>query len=200
MNALLRCWLVAVAAGIAIPAHAESVRERLAADRAAADALWVEKQRACQAQFAVTPCVDAARREHDAALRRLRQQQLALDEADRRAAAARRLQGIAERSAAQAARASEPAASAAPRDGSRRAAPLPNPPVASDVGGLGVPRSPSRLAEQRAAEQRNAAAFEARARAAQAHRDDVARRNAERAASGKVAAPLPVPSAPSSAR
>jgi hypothetical protein len=56
------------------------------------------------------------------------------------------------------------------------------------------PRGASSAAEQRATELRNQAAFEARARAAQAHRETVERRNAQRAAQGKVAAPLPVPS------
>jgi len=48
--------------------------------------------------------------------------------------------------------------------------------------------------DRRAFEQRNLAKFEARVRAAQAHREAVERRNAQRAAQGKVVAPLPVPS------
>jgi hypothetical protein len=185
--------IVTVAAGVAVFAHAESERDRLGAERAAAVAQLAEKERACQAQFVVTPCVEAARREHSRTLKRLHQQQLALDDAERHEAAARRRQAIAERSATQAARASEPAPTTVPRDGPRRP-PAPNPPAASGASGFGVERSPSAVAEQRAAEQRNEAAFEARARAAQAHRESVQRRNAQRAASGKVAAPLPVPS------
>jgi len=193
MRQLLHC-IVALAAGVAISsAHAESERERLDAERAAAVARLADKERACQKQFVVTPCVDAARREHSITLKRLHQEQLALDEAERHEAAARRRQAIAERSATQAARASEPLPAAAPRDGPRRA-PLPNPPAASGASGLGVQRSPATMAEQRAAEQRNEAAFAARARAAQEHREAVERRNAQRAASGKVVAPLPVPS------
>jgi hypothetical protein len=53
------------------------------------------------------------------------------------------------------------------------------------------PASSANEASKRADEQRNQAAFDARARAAQAHRAEVEKRNASRAASGKVAAPLP---------
>jgi hypothetical protein len=53
--------------------------------------------------------------------------------------------------------------------------------------------APDAAAQRRAREARNTAEFEARSRAARAHRDDVERRNAERAARGKKARPLPVP-------
>ncbi|MES1162007.1 MAG: hypothetical protein ABUL50_02965, partial [Rhizobacter sp.] len=88
--------VIAVAVGSAVFAHAESERDRLGAERAAAVALLAEKERACQAQFVVTPCVEAAQREHSRTLKRLRQQQLALDDAERQEAAARRRQAITE--------------------------------------------------------------------------------------------------------
>jgi hypothetical protein len=49
------------------------------------------------------------------------------------------------------------------------------------------------LAEPHVDEKRNEASFEAKKRTAQEHREAIERRNAERAAHGKVAAPLPVP-------
>jgi hypothetical protein len=52
-------------------------------------------------------------------------------------------------------------------------------------------------AHRTADEERRKAEFEARTRSAQAHREAVERRNAQRAASGKKVAPLPVPDAAS---
>ena len=185
-------WLAVLVGGISISAHAGSERDRIGAERAAAVAQLAERERACRAQFVVTACVEAAQREERVTLARLRRQEQALDDADRRAAAERRRRDVAERLSTQAARASEPAP-AVPRDGPRPA-PSPNPPAPTGAEGPVVPRSASAVADQRATEQRNAAAFEAKARAAKGHREAVERRNAERAATGKVVAPLPVPS------
>ena len=44
-------------------AHAEPERERIAAERAAANARFSERERLCEERFVVTSCVDAARRE-----------------------------------------------------------------------------------------------------------------------------------------
>jgi len=167
-------------------AHAESERERLATERAAANARLAEQERACAEKFVVTACSDAARKEHRATLARLRRAEMVLDDAARREAAMRRREAIRDRSAAQAARASE--AAPEPRRSGPRAAPLPNPPASS--------RATERpAAPNSAAEQRNKAAFDERVRAAQAHREAVERRNAAREATGKIQAPLPVPSA-----
>jgi len=167
---------------------AEPERERIAAERAAAMARFVEQERACSERFVVTACVDAAREEQRMTLARLHRAELVLNEAERREAAARRRQTLQQKASGQDARASEPE-QAAPQRESTHTAPVPNPPAPARP-----PRSASSAAEQRATESRNEAAFEARARAAQAHRDTVERRNAQRATQGKVAAPLPVPS------
>ena len=185
MRTLLIAGLIVVAA-TAI-AHAEPERERIGAERAAVNARFAEQERACQEKFAVTACVEAARKEQRQTLTRLHRAEIVLDEAGRRETAARRRQALQERAAAQGAHASEPVAEA--RQPVARNAPAPNPPAAL------VPHRPaSSAAEQRAVEQRSEAAFEARARAANAHRDTVARRNAQRASEGKAGAPLPVPS------
>jgi hypothetical protein len=192
MNGVARC-LVLAAVGLAATAHAEPEPERIAAERAAAVARLAERERACQAQFVVTPCVGAARRDERVTLTRLRREELAFDEAQRRAAGARRREAIAERAAAQDARASE--APPAVERASVHRVPTPSVSTGSHAGDLGAPpRAPSPPADQRAAELRNEANFEARARAAQAHRATVERRNAQRAADGKSAAPLPAPS------
>ena len=62
-------------------AHAESERERLATERAAANARLAEQERACAEKFVVTACSDAARKEHRATLARLRRAEMVLDDA-----------------------------------------------------------------------------------------------------------------------
>ena len=167
-------------------AHAEPERERIAAEREAVNARFAEQARACQEKFVITACIEAARKEQRQTLTRLHRAEIVLDEAERRETAVRRRLALQERAAAQAARASEPTAEA--RRPVTRNAPAPNP-----LAALPPRRPASSAAEQRAVEQRNEASFDARTRAAQAHRDTVARRNAQRATEGKVGTPLPVP-------
>ena len=169
-------------------AHAEPERERIAAERTAANVRFTEQERLCEERFVVTSCVDAARRELRMTLTRLHRVELTLDEAARREAATRRRQAVNDKTAAQEARVSAPAE--VTRRDTVRAAAAPNPPVPASGTGASAPSAE----ERRAIEQRNEVNFEARARAAKAHRDTVERRNAERSAEGKVVAPLPVPS------
>lgn len=178
-------------------ALADPERDRIGVDRAAANAKLAEQQRECATRFIVAACLDDARTAHRETLQRLRQQELKLDEAKRQAAAEGRRKAIADKAQPAQARASD-APPDAPRVRMRRAGP-----AASDAE-LRLDQSPAPRAHQAAAsspsrsaaEQRQQQQFEARQREAQAHRDAVAHRNAQRAASGKVAAPLPVPSAP----
>lgn len=170
-------------------------RERIAAERATTIARFAEQERECQARFVVTACVEAAQREQRATLTRLHREELQLDEAQRREAADARLAAIRVRMAAQAARGRHAASAAAAGTATAEHALSPAP--ARRAVDLDPPRSGAHGAsspERRAFEQRNRAAFEARARAAQAHREAVERRNAQRAAQGKVAPPLPMPS------
>ena len=181
----LLALLVMADASIAQPS---AERARIESERAAAKARLAEQERACREQFVVTACLETARKEERSTLARLRRAELVLDDAERREAAARRRQAIQERSAAKAAQPGEAAASeASHRRDEPRAAPAPHPMLAPRP----EPAGSASDASKRAAEQRNQAAFDARARAAQAHRAEVEKRNASRAASGKVAAPLP---------
>ncbi|MEP7297220.1 MAG: hypothetical protein ABI702_13620 [Burkholderiales bacterium] len=174
----------------AMPLRAEPERDRIATERAAANAHFAEQERECAQRFVVTSCVEAARREQRMTLTRLHRAELALDETARREAATRRRQALNDKARVQDARASEPAGSA--RRTAPRAAPTANPPATAQ-GHAGGASSPSGD-ERRALEDHNKATFDAKARAAQQHREAVERRNAQRAAAGKVAAPLPVPS------
>ena len=177
--------IVALCATLAHAASPE--RERIGAERAAAMARFAEQERACHERFVVTSCVEAARKEQRLTLTRLHRAELVLDDAERRETAARRREELQQRAAAQDRRASEP--ERAPHREGARATPAPNPPTPA------LPQSSvSSVEAKRAAEQRNEADFQARLRAAQARREAVARRNAQRASEGKVAAPLPVPS------
>ena len=59
-------------------------------ERAAANAQFAERERACQRRFVVTACVDAARTDQRELLTRLRDAEVKLDEAQRRQRAAER--------------------------------------------------------------------------------------------------------------
>jgi colicin import membrane protein len=172
-------------------AQAPGERERIVAERAAANARFAEQNRACQENFVVTSCVEAARKEQRLTLARLHRAELVLDDAERREAAARHRQELQERASAQDSRASQPAPAEVHE--STRAPPEPNRPVAPQH-----ERAASSPAERRAEEQRNELRFAERVRAAQERREAVERRNAKRASEGKVAQPLPMPSGASS--
>lgn len=182
-------WMCLMSVG-ALAGAAESESERIKAERAAATTKFEAQERECQSQFLVTSCVDAARKEQRATMARLRQQEILLDESRRRDAAAVRSQASRDRAAAEASRASD-ATRSEQGEGTHKQyrAPAPNPPRA----GAPKPAASTQPADQRLIEQQNEANFETRARASKTHRQEVERRNAERAAQGKVAMPLPAP-------
>ncbi len=183
-------WLALLCA-CAGSARADGGHDRIATERAAADDRLAAQERECATRFIVAACVEDARTAHRATLARLRQQQLQIDEARRREAAAARRKAVAERVEAQQARASE-APAEAPSVRVRRQAPEPAPAIRTPEAALPRPIAGDVAGADRATlERRNEARFDARARAAQAHRDEVARRNAQREAQGKVAPPLP---------
>lgn len=189
-------WICAAAA----LARADAEHDRLSSDRAAANALLADEERRCNAQFAVSACLEDARKAHRVTLNRLRREELSLDEAARRAAADARRREIAEKAAAGQARASDAGDAAVAAEPRVHPVPRPATEPALRAPNIGRPRpagQPASGVSRGEQERRNTEAYEARLRAAEEHRDAVARRNAERAASGAVAAPLPVPSAAS---
>lgn len=220
MKRLCVAWVAAVfawpvAAADAIDAGAE--RARIASERAQLHAAFARREHECRTRFAVTDCIDAARREHRDAMSRLRRQESVLDESERRRRAAERMEAIRAKLGAEAARApaggassaataaresklrvvaprEPPAAEAAasspqtPASGAEATMPANEPPRAAPI----APRRPDEAARR--------AAFEQRAKAAATHREAVTQRQAQRAASGKPAAsslpPGPGASAP----
>ena len=167
-------------------------RAAITAERGEVNARFEARQRACQAQFVVTACLNEAVETRRLALSRLHARELELNDAQRRETAALRQAEIDARAAATQARASDPAP--AVRHEAARAPKSPNPPNAGHAGGKATgAQGAVASAQRRLEEQRNEAAFAAKTRAAEAHREAVLKRNAARVASGKVAAPLPVP-------
>ncbi len=183
-------------------------RERIARERAAVEATTIQRERDCQDRFAVTACVEDARRTRRNELAELRRQTNALDEAQRKQRAERRRQSIRDNQAQEEAQARDlaqksvreprtlpvqrPPAATAETGRTPRANSV-KPPQARSQAPVGTP-TPSSV---RADEAKNRANFEERQRAAQAHRDEVTRRNEELAARRKPVAPLPSPAASS---
>ena len=213
-TALLLAWVSLVPeAALAQPDPAQQ-RARIAADRAQADSVLADRERACLLQFVVAPCRDAARNEQSAALTRLRREEMALDEAERNASAAQRRAVLAGKAAARQSRTAAADASAAQRAQAQAGAPGIEPAApASKQRAERAPReavspAPARADDVRsraALEAKNIAAFEARARAARAHREAVALRTARRLAvsegdrgvkAARRSAPLPTQVAP----
>ena len=197
-------WLGGAAAHAQDLSDPRGERERIARERAALEARFTESEAACQSRFAVTDCVNDAKAERREALAPLRRQAIALDDAQRKQRAAQRQENVRKKLSearaperevvvrGAAAAASQPAAatsdepaSAPPRESKQKAAPKPNP--------ARTPKAAPPAADRRAAEAQAQARLEERRRAAQAHREAVERRNAERALSGKRADPLPLP-------
>ena len=166
-------WLVCVPI-CACAAPAGSERERIADERAAATATLGAQERACQAQFAVTACVEAARRAQAATLTRLHRQQMQLDDAKRREAAAGRAQAIRSKAEAKQARGHDT-------------------PAADDAEAIARDGDAPPARAERADKSDNAAKTakaEARSRAMQSRHEATLRRSAERAERGrKKAAP-----------
>lgn len=196
-----------LAHGDTVPDEAAQ-RLRIAREQADIEARFDERELACQSRFAVTDCVEAARRERREALRRLREQSLKLDDADRKRRAAERLRAIEGRAepaanqppelkghegpdspAASGASASVPAASRP-----ERTAREPSPPR-SMRDTTAEPAADPVARRQREAESR--ARFDARKKAIEDRREEVERRNAQRKKEGRRSRPLPVPGAAS---
>ena len=166
----------------------------IAAQRAAVNVRYADAIRGCQQRFVVTSCVDEVRKEHNRELSRLQKLQDAQDDAQRKQKALLRQKDIDARQLEQNRRDAVPTPA---RESASQVHATPHPPRAHES----RPAAPARSASARLADEtRKTQAFEKNQQEITAHREAVERRNAARAASGKVAAPLPVPkSAPASA-
>ena len=171
-------------------------RAAIAAERQSVQSRYAQAARACEAQFAVTACLDQAKRERRRELDRLAGEQAKLDQAVRQRRAAERRARIDDKQRAAAQLGPAPAASAPPRSAQR-------PARAAAQAASATPRQ-YKDTEERSAAAASAAAKRQSAAAqrqqdAQAHAEAVRRRNAERAKHRMPAAPLP-PAAASASR
>jgi hypothetical protein len=170
-----------------------SERERLAAERQGLVDRFEAEERACRERFVVTACVDELRVRRRAALEPLRARELALDDAERQ-------QRARDRQAARAAR-PQPASAAAARPAVEADNPsLRTPPaVTATVREPEPPRTSSGQTSRALQAAERARAAVKRAEMLDATQAGMARRNAERTATGKAGAALPVPAAASAA-
>ena len=182
----LQC-LAAGAARADEPPEAQAERQRIAAERAAVEADAARAEAECRTRFAVSGCVADVQAQRRAALVPLRERELALDEAKRKAAAQERALRL-EAKRAQAASAAPP-----PADSTRVRSRAP----ASAAPAGERERKRSKTADDAAEAAQRAAERQQRLDEAAAHRQEVEQRNAASAARGKKAQPLPVPSAAS---
>ena len=165
-------------------------RDRLVAERQVLVERDAAEERACRERFVVTACMDELRVRRRALLAPLRERELALDDAERRQRAsdraAARLARPQPHSAASAAAGKAPAE---PEDERLRAAPAVSAtlrePDALRAGG-GSTSGALQAAERARAAVKRAAILDAM-------QAELARKNAERAASGKAVSALPVP-------
>jgi colicin import membrane protein len=192
--------LVAQAAGAPDLATERAERDRIGAERSQAEAAFAAREQECRERFAVTACLDAARRERRAALDRLRVQQDVLDEADRKRRAAQRVEEIRNNVSAEEAKRRDIA------ERQRLKAKQQAEAASTEAVAVSAPAAPASRAGRPAAvahrkasapDPRRAQEYEQRQTDAKAHREAVVRRNAERAAKGKPAKPLPTPGAAS---
>ncbi|MCW5659480.1 MAG: hypothetical protein KIT60_17400 [Burkholderiaceae bacterium] len=199
MSPRFNALLVGCALGLALPAGSADApadeaprRERLAAERAAAQARYDAAVRECQKAFAVTGCINEAKSERRGTLDRIAREEASLDDAQRRRRAEERRQRIAQKQQAAAARAAASAPDMRLRE-PREIAPVAG---AQRPSRRAEPRTPQEEAAEAAAARQRAERARLRRERAAAHEEAVRRRNQQEREDGKVpAAPLPVPKA-----
>ena len=201
-SALRCCWLHLLM--LASPAQAQldeaAERARIAQERSAADQSLREQEKACAARFAVTVCVEAARKAHREFVAPLRQQEFLLDDAQRQQRAAER-RAVLQKKAAQTKSdivlpGSQTPAVDNPEPTPRKPQPSPRKaPSAQEQAQLDQQRIQKQVVAQAKAAER-AKSQQQKLEVAQRRKAEVERRNAENMASGKpTPAALKVPPA-----
>lgn len=174
---------LAASQGSAAPA----AREDLKRQREAIEAEHARRAEACRQQFVVTPCLDKVRADMQQALSGVRDQESALDAAERQGKRQARERRLADK-AGKAATAASATASSVTRSGAAASAARQQPPVPRTA----KPRKTPAAEDRGAQEQQRRAEYESRQREIKAHREEVEKRNAERARR-KPPQPLPPP-------
>lgn len=196
---LLLLW-IAMASPVQAQLDAATEKARIAQERSAADQRLHEQEKACAARFAVTSCVEAARKAHRDALAPLRQQEFLLDDAQRQQRAAQRRVELQEKAAqtkgdivlpgTQPVAADDMVPAPKKSQASSRKAPLP-----TEQAQIDQQRAQKQAAAQAEADQR-VKSQQKKLELAQQRKAEAEKRNAEKASSGKPApAALKVPAA-----
>jgi hypothetical protein len=175
----------------------QTERARLAAQREAIAARFAAEERECRERFAVTRCLDDARVGRREALAPLRQRELEIGDAERRARAEARKASLADKARTAKLRAVEPPAAEVRlrpslSTGAASAPPTEAPQSASRAASRSAARGPDAAARAKDAADR-VQALQQRTQASEAAQQRVSKRLADRAASGKAVQPLPPP-------
>lgn len=176
-------------------ASASQERARIAREMADVNARARSAEAACAQQFAVSSCLAQVRSERRLALRQLERQRAVLDDAQRREKAAQRVDRVRQRQEQSAKDDARPRVEVRTRgaDPKPGGAPVPAAPERPESDTERATKAAAAASAAQAQAARRVEAAARRASEAQAHRDAVEQRQRERAASGRVAAPLPVP-------
>jgi colicin import membrane protein len=220
---LLRSIALALTAWLLVPgapawgataAESRAERQEIKEQRAAIEARFKAGEHECKQRFVVTSCINELQAQRREDLAALRKREIEHDEVQRRAQAEANRQRLERKSAEAldkppvmpkaASAPGEPASASAVRGRSAHhasesaSAPKTAPKATSASASAAKARKRSNADDEAAAAAARVVAQERRASEAAAHLEKVQARNAKREASGKVAAPLPVP-APTSA-
>jgi colicin import membrane protein len=169
--------------------------DRIRRDREQVDVQFTERERECRQRFLVTACIEDAKRDRREAMERLRQQQAAVEEVQRKQRAAQRIQDIHSKIDDVDAQRRESTARDRRREKQRaevssRASPE-GPARAASAAASTTASNPEPSKPLTADEARKRAEYDQRIEEARAHREAVERRNAERAKAKNPAKPLP---------
>jgi hypothetical protein len=175
-------------------------RAWLAAQREAIAARFAAEEQECHERFAVTRCLNDSRVRRREALAPLRQRELEIGDAERRARAEERKASLADKAArtAKLREVEPPAAEVRLRTSPPPRAASAVPQKAPQAAGPAALRSPDAAARAKEAADR-VQALQQRTLAAEAAQQRVSKRLADRAASGKAVQPLPPPETAGSA-
>jgi colicin import membrane protein len=188
--------LVLLLTPLAAACQQAAEREALRQERERITAQMAQEDAACQQRFAVTACVDDVKRRRRESLAPLRERELQWDDAERRARVSRREEALAGKRQAHGAAAHSAAAASGPRPvvktRQQGAAPAEELAVVPAQTPLST-SNPQQQTERAAVAAQRVRAAAARQAAAQAAQAVVAKRQADRAARGKLPTPLPVP-------
>jgi colicin import membrane protein len=175
--------VVLCAAALALPGSPAGAEDKVARSRI--EASFKAESADCQQRFVVTACIDDARQRRREALAELARREQEVDAIERQRRAAQRQTQLARKQEETARRPGEPASAARPL----RLVPSPAASAAHRPAGSAVPRASAAPANTHAKQE----AYARREAAIQAHKDQVAKRNAERASQRPRAEPLPDP-------